>query len=383
MIKEAGTFKTIPQDEESNIAGEETRESESPSTFSRRLVQVSTLCSLLLLVLVVGSAPKGGDAKAAADSTPIAEDESPIQRGQWPPTTVTTDMFDSSHLDTERPALELNSGHHMPPGTYFSIIDMETKSSFELSGMDFSSDTDLKLDVQMSIEENDDDNGYLSVEVMLTRLQMSGDQMGMSLNYDSDSDENNPFLEKGLGDLVGTENIMLVDKDFKIVENDESECDLHSQMQQHDDQPTGLTASDQFESIFRMTQAVPDYSVKAGDEWTFEMDVGIIFQTKAQLLGYVDYDGIDCAVISMTGEFQGSLEDALNVADDEVNNILSSSNILGGTMTSVMFWDNETGLSRWSSVEMDYEINMPNPADELQRVVIPTHQKMSSYTGSK
>ena len=175
----------------------------------------------------------------------------------------------------------------------------------------------------------------------------------------------------------------MVDQDFTIVQLDQSECDLHSGMQQHEDQTTGLTASDQFESILRMMQVIPDYPVKAGDEWTFEMDAGLLFKTKAQLLGYVDYDGNDCAVISMTGDFQGSLDDTISVTDDEVMKVLSSTNIEEGTMTSVLFWDNEMSISRWSSIEMDYVISMPNPIDESQTVVIPTSQKISTYTGSK
>lgn len=384
MMSEAGKFQTVPQDEENSIKGVK-RAPDGPSVFRRRLVQVSKpLFAVLLLMLVSVNVLKRGGSKGGDDNTPNIEDDVSIQRSQWPPTTVTPDMFDASHLDTERSDMILHNFDKQPGlGTYVSIIKIETESSFELSGMYFSSDTETKLEMEMSVEQNDDEDGYFTVDLNVTRLQMSGEQMGMSLDYDSDSDENNPILAKGLEGVVGSEKNILVDQDFAIIQLDESECDLHSGMQQHEDQTTGLTASDQFESISRMMQAIPDYPVKAGDEWTFQMDAGLLFETKAQLLGYVDYDGNDCAVISMTGDFQGSLDDTISVTDDEVMNMLKSTNIEEGTMTSVLFWDNEMSISRWSSIEMDYVISMPNPIDELQTLVIPTSQKISTYTGSK
>ena len=206
MMSEAGNFQTIPQDEESNARGE-TRASDGPYIFRRRLVQVSTLFAVLLLMLVSVNVLKRDGSKAGDDNAPKIEDNGSIQRSQWPPTTITPDMFDASHLDTERPGMILHNSDKLPElGTYVSIIEIETESSFELSGMDFSSDTEMKLEMEMSVEQNDDEDGYFTVDLIVTRLQMSGEQMGMSLDYDSNSDENNPILAKGLEGVVGSEN---------------------------------------------------------------------------------------------------------------------------------------------------------------------------------
>ena len=55
------------------------------------------------------------------------------------------------------------------------------------------------------------------------------------------------------------------------------------------------------------------------------------------------------------------------------------------TEKSVLCWDNETSLSRWSSIEMDDVIvKMLNPIDKSQNIiVIPTSQKIYTYTESK
>lgn len=386
-MSEPTTFESIPQDEENNLAGRASRR-ESPSTFWQRGFQLSGMLFVLILVVGTTSVLKGGKSEVDIDSNTEGDIDS-VSKSQWPPTTVTADMLASPNIDTERAEMTFDNSHILP-GAYMSSIDMETESILQMGGMDLASNINMKLEMEIDVDEVHDPSGYFTVDMLVTKLQMSGSQMGMPLDYDSDNDHNDPILDKELHGIVGSETKILVNDEFSIVETNDSECDLHSAIQNHDDQATGLTASDRFESISRMMQAIPDHPVRVGDKWTLEMNTDVVFKTTAELLGFVDYDGDDCAVISMTGEFEGSLEDAISsistddaMLDDTMMETLTETTIAEGEMNSMMLWDNKRGISRWSSIDSHYVITMPNPMDETDLIVIPTSQKVITYTGLK
>ena len=192
-------FRSIPQDEENNVAGRISR-SEHPSTVWQRMLQVSAV--LFVLILIVGSTVlKGGNPKVDIDSN-TEENVDSVSKSQWPPTLVTPDMFASPNIDTERAEVIFDSTRILP-GTYISSIDMETDSELQIGGVNLPSNINMKLEMEMDVDEVHD--GYFNVDMLVTKLQMSGSQMGVSLEYDSDNDNNDPILDKELQGIVGSE----------------------------------------------------------------------------------------------------------------------------------------------------------------------------------
>merc|ERR1719491_188172 len=152
--------------------------------------------------------------------------------------------------------------------------------------------------------------------------------IGLEMRYDSDESDNehNP-LTATLDGLVGKSATIETDNNYQI---------MHAKKDTSDNinSPFG-----QFERVSRMTKILPKEPVQPGEEWDIQMHLedSEEFDGKAQLVGYIEYNGADCAVIRMNGTVNSSgtiMSINEKFDDNEALKSINTMPIKDGKMTS-------------------------------------------------
>lgn len=313
----------------------------------------------------------------------------------WPPPKVTLnddlEIQTWKYLDIDRPRKlfrpEFESGV-----TYMQKIDLEIREEFPLNGKGVSSHTHMAIENSMSV--SDTSGGGKKFDITLNRVAAIKQTIGLEMRYDSnESDNERSPLTAALDGLVGKSTTIETDNNYQIMRAN------HTLLPGNKESSENKISSGQFEQVNRMTKTLPKEPVQPGDEWDVQIKLedSEEFDGKAQLVGYIEYNGVDCAVIRMNGAVNSSdtiksLEGNSN--DNESLQSINTMPLKDGKMTSVMYWDHEENIAQFTVIFMSKTITMNNPVsislnlsdheeEPLAFIDVPSQEHIEIYAGIK
>mmetsp|Transcript_22240 Transcript_22240/g.32482 ORF Transcript_22240/g.32482 Transcript_22240/m.32482 type:complete len:293 (+) Transcript_22240:278-1156(+) len=289
---------------------------------------------------------------------------------------MTSEEIDLSELDTTRKASSFDP--IMTTGTYHQYSDIWAESDMNLAGLEFASISATQVSNVMTVSNLED--GGKEISSVVTEVDLDVKANGEEFQYHSETDGDNPDFDL-LNQLVGTENVIRIDKYGKITYSSVNQKLLESMQEKS----SSLTTSEHYSQLSDMSKALPSTnSVKPNDKWEFDMDLSedaVPFSGTSTLLGYTNYDGADVAVLKMAATVSDiiSMEDMVeNVADDQLKDELYHTKIKNGRMTGYMFWDTKDNFSRWVEMNISLVMEMPNPMGG-SAIDVPVTEKIVTY----
>eukprot|EP00587_Corethron_hystrix_P008044 CAMPEP_0113300444 /NCGR_PEP_ID=MMETSP0010_2-20120614/2073_1 /TAXON_ID=216773 ORGANISM="Corethron hystrix, Strain 308" /NCGR_SAMPLE_ID=MMETSP0010_2 /ASSEMBLY_ACC=CAM_ASM_000155 /LENGTH=334 /DNA_ID=CAMNT_0000153873 /DNA_START=8 /DNA_END=1012 /DNA_ORIENTATION=+ /assembly_acc=CAM_ASM_000155 len=331
----------------------------------------------------------------------------------WPPPEVGSP--ESLNVDTSRGRmlLRVENANQIPTGvTILQKTQVETREET----VDSKSIIDITAENEMLAQNLK--TGGNKIDITTTHVTMTGetDIMGQmsSIRYDSKYSDVVPEGFESLAKIIGQSNTIETDKDGNVVSASQHEQLLKAMSGQdsedivtnEEEDPLLETQEEkeslsehqiqQIDQMMRATQVLPDDPVKPGDDWDFVMDIKNKFGGSAVLLGYVEYDGSDCAVIQLDGKLhitQNQLEqigDAVTeeMEDDfmkqEMQEVFEEIQISYGKLSGVVYWDHAYKFARYTRIEMTMDMLLPNAFDpEGEKMDILTEETMIMYSSIK
>ena len=171
---------------------------------------------------------------------------------------------------------------------------------------------------------------------------------------------------------------MDINDEYIIIDEEDNENQLEAMEQEYSlGTTTGLSALDQVSQITNLKSYLPLTSTdlyKPGDSWDVEFYTDVKFIGTGTLLGYINYNGIECAVIK--NEFQLNTE-ADNILDtDDLEEVIE---IEDGSISSIIYWDVAAKIPRYlkTTIYMTTELDMDD--DKVEPMVIPMTEIIESY----
>lgn len=295
------------------------------------------------------------------NSTQQSHDEN---NGLLPPTSpqpIDWDVIEKQtwgHVDTNRPSQKFRS-------EFVSGVTYELKTFLEIQQVSVINNREISSHSYMDVENSMSVSGT-QFDITLNHVTMTQESMGIEVKYDSkESDNNKSNFLTDLDDLVGKNEIINTDDNYQIIR---TSSDPGSQ----ETEQKSITPSSQFELVSRMINVLPEESVEPGDEWNIQIDLGggiEMIDGQAKLLGYIQYDGTDCALIMLNGTV------ALDV-----------STVTDGKMSSVMYWDHQENIARFTEIDLSMSVHIQNPhdassdsSDSKGFINVPTSEYMQIY----
>jgi len=314
----------------------------------------------------------------------------------WPPPEV-QDFVSLENLDRNRGRILLGSPDDLVTGaTILQKVNLRTYE--EINEVNVNS----VVNVENKMLATDLSKGGKKIDVTLTRYYslMSVSSNGEVLNrieYDSNEPNNNedPDMEAVagiIGPMIGQTNTIEVDEAGNVVHASENEELLKAFSGENGKM---LSAGDQFQQMNSMADVLPDGPVEPGDDWNFEMKMEEMYGGSAVLLGYMNYDNSDCAVIKLDGilEISSDQLDAIGNAvgdyadDDEVKsqleNIYDGMDLSNGKMSVIMYWDHKYNIARFSHATFQFDLTMNDPSDPMMKITVPVNETVTSYSSIK
>jgi len=260
-------------------------------------------------------------------------------------------------LDTNRVAAEFTAGTRKSGFTYIDTMDMEMNQHVELGGQQLDITSNVHMENEVIVE--DIVSGGKSIDTTTKRIKFaSSSGMGHPLVCDSLSPslQSQEFICQDIFKLVGTSSHFVVDDQGVVAEGTE-EASKESPLAK-------VGPSQQLEQTSRLLQYIPFHPIEPGESWDASADLGELgsFSGTAKLLGYKDHEGYDCAMISVSGSLH---IDAQVIADQlkqtGFGGAVKGLSISDAAMTTLILWDNEMQLVRWSEQTASYTVGMDSP----------------------
>jgi len=265
------------------------------------------------------------------------------------------------NVDIDRPSKKFRA-EFVSGGTYTQKSALEIKQVFPLNGKEHSSLS--YMDVENTMFVSDSSNvvvgGGKQFDITLNHVAMTQKSMGIEVKYDSEkSDNESNLLSDEFGDLVGQTATINTDGNYQIIR---TSSDTGSQ-ETEESSASSVTPSSQFELVSRMIKALPVESAKPGDEWDIQINLESFEEIDghAQLLGYIQYDGADCALIIINGTVAFDMS-ALVEGVDAAASELGIMQMKDGKMSSVMYWDHQENLARFTEINLSFTLQNPYDA---------------------
>lgn len=317
----------------------------------------------------------------------------------WIPTPVTEDTYASHNLDTRREAMTLNPILLQSNAHYLQKTVGSTYSKLSMNGQDFETDMFVDIEAEIQVGQWHQSEQYggkkLNVDVTLHNIDVkSSDPVMGDLEVDTKAESGNEKYDAILESMIGKTTSVEVDEDFSIIKADDHETqDLELQQAIDTGTTVGLSSAEQVDQATRLAQVLTDDPIAPGDEWGIEYDTDLPFFGKAVLLGYLMYDGADCAVIQIVGdldmdELKEKITDLYDAAgDDDIAqdfaDLVSLIRYKDGDLETIMFWDIENNFIRYSKTDVTLTAVIPNPLDmDGPKIDVPTEEKFEVFMTS-
>ena len=215
----------------------------------------------------------------------------------------------------------------------------------------------ITMDMSMDIKKHGADQKKAVVKY--ERMAMSMDAGIIKQEFDSDSDDGNPFTA-----IAGKEITLIFDKDDKVVEVEGADQLLGDAAAQPGigDMLGQFMSEEQLKEMMSqgLLQNVPEKELKIGDFWEYDMEtpmpqgMGKLKVTgKYTLKRFDKYEGHPCAVIAMEGSLKSEGKSKMNMQGQEIEMEFKDSKFEGD-----IFFDNKLGLPRKSDMLTKMKMEM-------------------------
>jgi hypothetical protein len=272
------------------------------------------------------------------------------------------------------------------------VESMKAITDTQMTFGDQEMDSAITIVTESDVVVTDDaTTGGSHITAAVTHMEMISETAGFKIecNTDEDSEVTNAAcidLYKVLGDNITFD----LDKDGNIISASGPGSDFVKKAYvkkgssplettpSATDSSNGDEFKDKWTKTSRMLQLVPtDAEVKPGDTWDSSTDLGEIghFTGTGTMLGYRTVDDRDCAVFSFTGTLQMNMDklvDAVGDSSSLMASVLEDVKMSDAKMDSLMYYDDELGIMRWSKTHQTSVMTMPDMTGEKDTISIPT-----------
>jgi hypothetical protein len=274
-------------------------------------------------------------------------------------------------------------------GDYVETMKMITDSHMSFGGKSMDATVTIVTETDVSVK-NDVKTGDSHITAKTTRMEIMSETAGFKIECDTNEDkEVAPPSCESLYDAVENSIQFDLGKDGNIIDASGPGSDIlmkayakktssHADtlLPVKTDSSSGSDYMKTWTKSSRMLQLVPtDQEVKAGYQWVSSSDLGDMghFEGTGTMLGYRSVDDRDCAVFSIVGTLTLDMD---KMADVFGSNALMASVVrdmdMGDTtMDTLIYFDYELGIMRWSKTHQTATVTMPDPTGKEGKISIP------------
>lgn len=345
----------------------------SPKT--KKIICGSASALLLLIVIIAIS----------SNQSP----SSPYGRGnQWPPPEVTEDDYSTQKLSTNVEAQPLYITFQNGDA-YTQITKMKTSTKLNLGFESFAESvymtSESDMDVKLWYAPDAEPRGF-QLNVVFTHISVSTEDSGGDVTYYNSYAQNgetdfDAVLETMIDEMVTVD----IDMDYLIADEEDSENALEEMEQEYSlGTTTGLSAMDQVSQVTNLLSYLPPpkKAVKAGDKWDVLFETDLVFSGSAELLGYVNYNGFQCAVVRGFAKVDNEKGDSM-IGDDAYGTMLE---VEDGTIETIIFWDPKFNIPRYAKTDINMKTDIEDvdgvdgiQTDDLEEMTVPMTETIEMY----
>ena len=307
-------------------------------------------------------------------------------------TTIDNEDYSSSLLDVKRPAKILsgeNSESRIRKSGYVYVEKMQTRRSFLANvrpGVKASVSTTMIIENEMTV--TDASGGGQSIVVENTHASIDAEGLGDPIHCELGAEEAKlkascaeyiPLLK-----VANATDTVVIDEQGHVVAEDSS-TSLYSTRNQNSNAIEAITIglNDQIRHSSKTMKMIPGHPVKPGDSWPVREEFSDSLESlegTCKMLGYKNYKGSDCAVIFVGGTLHVELKEMLKKMGLPVDE--DAGDKLDATISQVMFWDYQAGISRWSQTSTSMNLEYKDPVDGSM-AEMPFNETIRVYTDIK
>lgn len=335
------------------------------SPFVKKMIGGSVLLLILGIVIVASVGNAGG------------------RGSQWPPPEVNEEDYAQSALKMDRKAVSF--GLELKPESSFRQMSKVTTTAT----MNFVGEGKFAEMMQMQYENefnispwqnfNGDNEDGLSIEVIFNKIAVTTkDSVGDATYYSSLSEGGDTDFDAILQDMVSIKATVDLNGEYEIVGEQDNENQLEELEQEYSlGTTTGLSAISQVSQITSLKSFLPTSSTvlyRPGDSWDVEYDTDVSFVGTGTLLGFVDYNRIECAVIQ--NDFKLDAESDNTLETDDLDSVVE---IEDGSIKTIVYWDVSAKIPRYVkyTIQMTTEIDMDD--DQVDAMIVPMTETVELY----
>jgi len=261
------------------------------------------------------------------------------------------------HYDMSRDPMVFGTRKGRNGEVYDRKMKLKLVTEIPLGKSNFKKQFDMTMDAKETIEDLGQDSQTVENNFFhFTRTQDSvTNDKKSNLSCDTTIARNEAEVAcLDLYDMLGRK---------KYVVNGDGTIVLHEKKEGEKSNSVADLGSKQLQQIVRLLKHIPsELAVKAGDVWDASADMGDRGKLSATgtLLGYVDYEGFDCAAIDIKGTLAMESEQVMATMGGTIASAIASQVSVpdDATIHTIMYYDYKNGLLRWSSTTMSMVITV-------------------------
>jgi len=251
--------------------------------------------------------------------------------------------------------------------------------------------TESTMDVNIWYAPDNEPEGF-QLNVLFTHIAVTTEDSGGDVTYYNSLAENGDSdFDAVLETMIGEQVTVDVDLDYTIADEEDTENALEEMEQEYSlGTTTGLSAMDQVSQVTNLLSYLPAYSgggssgqlVKPGSVWDVLFETDIVFSGTAQLMGYINYNGFQCAVIKGSVKVDNGKGDSM-IGDDAFGTMLE---VESGGIETIIFWDAKFDLPRYAKTVITMKTDIENvdgvdgiQTDDKEEIVLPMTETIEMY----
>ena len=315
----------------------------------------------------------------------------------------------SKTLDKERVARLFTTDQRVSGHTYLDTLKLESVIHMVFGGISMDTITHTTVESETIVSDDPDRMNYRLLDTKMIRMMYEMESVGGTqllcdtqngIDHEQESEMCALFYQ-----TMGQESHYVTDKHGLIVEANGPNAELMKTISESnvvvdvnvaeeiDNSSSSVSNSDTRSDAFSTLKQIEEQScilgliksdgaIQPGDTWDSSIDMGEVglYDGTGTLLGYREVDGVDCAVFSNEGSFHIDYENIVSAIFGKNNNmfgeLFKDVNISDASMTTLVYYEYETNLVRWSKTSQLIVMEMPDPMDDSKKMSIPLEQNI-------
>lgn len=254
-----------------------------------------------------------------------------------------------------------------PNKSYKQFTKMTTTSEYDFGSEDFVESLHMMIDGKLDVEEWVEHGKHEGYSIGITFDQVAvetEDSSGDSTYYNSLAENGDSDFDEVLETMVGEKVYVEVNDEYDLVDEEDSENTLEELEQEYSyGTTTGLSAIDQVIQLTNLMSFLPSDPSKdyfPGDSWEFSMETDIYFEGRSTFEGYLNYNGIECAVINSVAKIDDDKENTIGDDGWDIEEI----EIENGTIEATFYWDVKNNIPRFALTKIVMTTEVQSVIDE-------------------